>query len=264
MIDLGLTEILLTLVSGSIVGFLLALFGGGGSVLAAPLLLGLVGVSLPHVAIGTSAAAVATNAVAGLIGHWRKGRVKWPCATVFAIAGLLGSIGGSTLAKSTDGNLLLLAFAGAMAAIALSMLRKPASEGNPDVRIDWPLVLKLAPIGLLAGFAAGFFGIGGGFLIIPGLMLAAGMTISNAAASSLLSVTVFGAATAANYALSGLVDWRLYGLLVAGGIVGTLIGLKVAGHMTSNMLLLRRLFAGLVLLVAAYVAWQSLGAIGVL
>lgn len=261
MIEVGITQILLTLLSGSLVGFLLALFGGGGSVLAAPLLLNLVGVPVPHIAIGTSAAAVSTNAAVGLIGHWRKGRVKWPCATVFAVSGLLGSLGGSTLAKSIDGNLLLLAFAAAMAAIALSMLRKPASEGDPDVTIDWRLTLKLAPIGLLAGFAAGFFGIGGGFLIIPGLMLATGMTISNAAASSLLSVTVFGAATAANYALSGLVDWRLYGLLVAGGVVGTFIGLKLAGRLTSNMALLRRLFAGLVIAVAISIAWQSLAAI---
>lgn len=260
MIDIGLAEILLTLLSGSIVGLLLAVFGGGGSVLAVPLLLNLVGVPVPHIAIGTSAAAVSTNAAIGLLGHWKKGRVKWPCAIVFAVSGLLGSIVGSTLAKSVDGNRLLLAFALAMAAIAVSMLRKPKSEGDPEVRIDWQLTAKLAPVGLLAGFAAGFFGIGGGFLIIPGLMLATGMTISNAAASSLLSVTVFGAATAANYAVSGLVDWRLYGLLVAGGIVGTLLGLKLAKRLSNNMLLLRRLFAGLVIAVAIYVAWQSIAA----
>lgn len=258
MIDIGLTEVLLTLLSGSLVGFLLALFGGGGSVLAAPLLLNLVGVPLPHIAIGTSAAAVSTNAAVGLFGHWRKGRIKWPCAAVFAVSGLIGSLGGSTLAKSTDGDILLLAFAAAMTAIALSMLRKPKSEGDPHVTIDWHLTLKLAPFGLIAGFAAGFFGIGGGFLIIPGLMLATGMTISNAAASSLLSVTVFGAATAANYAFSGLVDWHLYGLLVTGGVIGTLIGLKLAERLTSNMALLRRLFAGLVIVVAISIAWQSL------
>ena len=259
MIDIGFAELLLTLLSGGIVGLLLAVFGGGGSVLAAPLLLNLVGVPVPHIAIGTSAAAVSTNAAVGLLGHWKKGRVKWPCAAVFAVAGLFGSIVGSTLAKSVDGNRLLLAFALAMAAIAVSMLRTPKSEGDPEVRIDWQLTMKLAPVGMLAGFAAGFFGIGGGFLIIPGLMLASGMTISNAAASSLLSVTVFGAATAANYAVSGLVDWRLYGLLVAGGVAGTLVGLKLAKRLSSNMLLLRRLFAGLVIVVAIYVAWQSIG-----
>ncbi|MDA1150203.1 MAG: sulfite exporter TauE/SafE family protein, partial [Proteobacteria bacterium] len=198
MIDIGTTEILLTLISGGIVGLFLALFGGGGSVLAAPLLLNLVGVLDAHIAIGTSAAAVSANAAVGLIGHWRKERVKWPCASVFAVAGVIGSLAGSTLAKSIEGDLLLFAFSIAMALIALSMLRKPKSEGNMNVRINAEFISKLVPIGLLAGFAAGFFGIGGGFLIIPGLMLATGMTITNAAASSLLSVTVFGAATAGN------------------------------------------------------------------
>ena len=259
MIEIGTPEIILTLVSGSVVGFFLALFGGGGSVLAAPLLLNLVGVSVPHIAIGTSAAAVATNAFVGLLGHWRKGRVKWPCALVFATVGVIGSYIGSSLAKSIDGNILLIAFAFAMVVIALAMFRKPKSEGDPDVRIDWRLTARLAPIGLLAGLAAGFFGIGGGFLIIPGLMLATGMTISNAAASSLLSVTVYGATTAANYAVSDLVDWRLYGLLVAGGIIGTFIGLKLADRLSANMSILRRLFALMVILVAISIAWKFWG-----
>ena len=258
MIDIGTTEILLTLISGGIVGLFLALFGGGGSVLAAPLLLNLVGVLDAHIAIGTSAAAVSANAAVGLIGHWRKERVKWPCASVFAVAGVIGSLAGSTLAKSIEGDLLLFAFSIAMALIALSMLRKPKSVGNMNVRINAEFISKLVPIGLLAGFAAGFFGIGGGFLIIPGLMLATGMTITNAAASSLLSVTVFGAATAGNYAVSNLVDWHLFGLLLGGGLFGTLIGLKLASRLAENMLLLRRLFASMVILVALSIAWQSM------
>ena len=204
------------------------MFGGGGSVLAAPVLLYLGGVRDAHVAVGTASAAVAANAVFNLVGHWRGGRIKWPCATVFALAGLSGSFAGSSLAKLISGQQLLLAFAIAMAAIGLSMFRKPSSEGDPDVHINMKLVLRLAPLGLLTGLAAGFFGIGGGFLIVPGLMLATGMTMANATASSLLSVALFGAATSANYALSGLVDWRLAGLLLLGGVAGGLVGLAAA------------------------------------
>jgi len=185
------------LVSGAVVGALLGLFGGGGSVLATPLLLFVVGVRDPHVAIGTSAAAVALSAAVNLVGHGRGGRVKWPCATVFGAAGLAGSFVGSTLAKAVNGQRLLLFFAMAMAAIAISMLRRPRSEGNPEVRITPALMLKLAPLGVLTGLAAGFFGIGGGFLIVPGLMAATGMTLANATASSLVSVALFGAATTA-------------------------------------------------------------------
>ena len=121
---------------------------------------------------------------------------------------------GSTVAKAVDGQRLLLFFAVAMAAIALSMMRKPKGEGDPAVHINWKLTLRLAPMGLVTGFAAGFFGIGGGFLIVPGLMAATGMTLANASASSLLSVALFGAATSTNYAVSGLVDWPVAGLFI--------------------------------------------------
>lgn len=259
MIEGTLSSGALAVASGALVGLLLALFGGGGSVLATPLLLYVVGVRDPHIAIGTSAAAVAVNALINLVGHGRGGRVKWPCATVFAAAGLAGSFIGSSLAKQVDGQRLLLFFALAMAAIALSMLRRPKSVGDPSVHITWQLTLRLAPLGLLTGLAAGFFGIGGGFLIVPGLMAATGMTLANAAASSLLSVALFGAATSTNYALSGLVDWPIAGLFILGGAAGGWIGLKGAGLLAGRALLARRLFAGLVLLVAAYVAWRALG-----
>jgi uncharacterized membrane protein YfcA len=247
------------LVSGAVVGALLGLFGGGGSVLATPLLLYVVGIHDPHVAIGTSAAAVAVNAAINLLGHGRGGRVKWPCATVFAGAGLLGSFLGSSLAKAVDGQKLLLFFAAAMAAIALSMLRRPKSIGDPDVHITLALMLKLAPLGVLTGLAAGFFGIGGGFLIVPGLMAATGMTLANAAASSLLSVSVFGAATSLNYAASGQVNWPIALLFILGGLGGGALGVRSAGMLVGHVTLARRLFAGLVLLVAAYVAWRAIG-----
>ncbi|MDO8324000.1 MAG: sulfite exporter TauE/SafE family protein [Phenylobacterium sp.] len=253
-------EIVSALMSGVVVGALLGLFGGGGSVLATPLLLYVVGIDDPHVAIGTSAAAVAVNAAISLLGHGRGGRVKWPCATVFAGAGLMGSFLGSSLAKAVDGQRLLLFFAAAMTAIALSMLRRPKSAGDPDVHITLPLIMKLAPLGVLTGVAAGFFGIGGGFLIVPGLMAATGMTLANAAASSLLSVSVFGAATSLNYAVSGQVNWPIALLFILGGLGGGALGVRGAGLLAGHVVLARRLFAGLVLLVAAYVAWRALGA----
>jgi uncharacterized membrane protein YfcA len=85
------------------------------------------------------------------------------------------------------------------------------------------------------------------------------MTLANASASSLLSVAVFGASTASNYGLSGLVDWPIAGLFVLGGAAGGWVGLQGAGLLAGRALLARRMFAGLVLLVAAYVAWKALG-----
>ncbi len=256
IIDPGVA--VLSILSGMVVGLLLAVFGGGGSVLATPALLYVVGLGDTHLAIGTSAAAVAVNAALNLAGHARGGRVKWPCASVFAAAGLAGALAGSSLAKRVDGQALLVFFALAMAAIALSMMRRPRDAGDPQVHISARLTLRLPPIGLGAGFAAGFFGIGGGFLIVPGLMAATGMTLANAAASSLLSVALFGAATSANYAVSGLVVWPVAGLFVLGGAAGGAAGLRLAGLLAQRQLLARRLFAGLVLAVAAYVAWKGL------
>jgi uncharacterized protein len=90
--------------SGGLVGFILAVVGGGGSILATPLLLYAVGIPSPHIAIGTSAVAVSANAFANLIGHARQGNVRWPCAAVFATAGLIGVVAGKQLA----GNRLVL------------------------------------------------------------------------------------------------------------------------------------------------------------
>jgi uncharacterized membrane protein YfcA len=243
--------------SGALVAFLLTLFGGGGSVLATPLLIYVVGVHDPHVAIGTSAAAVAVNAAMGLVTQARAGRVKWPCALVFGGAGLAGSLTGAHFAKQLDGRTLLIWFAAAMALIGLSMLRKPTSEGDPTVTLTPALVLKLAPLGLVTGLAAGFFGIGGGFLIVPGLMAATGMTLAHAAASSLVSVVLFGSATSASYAASGLVDWPIFAALVGGGAVGVGAGLAAAPHLVRRVALARTLFALMIIATAAYVAIRS-------
>ena len=253
----GFEPLAIAAVGGAVIGLLLAVFGGGGSVLATPLLVYGVGVRDPHVAIGTSAAAVAVNAAVGLATQARAGRVKWPCALVFGAAGLIGSLTGAAIAKQIDGRELLLWFAGAMALIGLSMMLPKRSAGDPGVRLDAALTLKLAPLGLATGFAAGFFGIGGGFLIVPGLMAATGMTLTHAAASSLVSVVLFGAATSASYGASGLIDWPVFAALVAGGAAGALAGAPLARLLERRQAVARRIFAAMVILTAAYVAIRA-------
>lgn len=244
---------LLAAVGGVLVGLLLTVFGGGGSVLATPWLIYVVGVADTHVAIGTSAAAVAVNAATGLAAQARAGTVKWPCATVFAVAGLAGALLGAHLGKMVNGAALLNWFALAMIAIAASMLIPRKSEGDPTVHLMPSMVRKLAPVGLIAGFAAGFFGIGGGFLIAPGLMVSTGMTLANASASSLLSVTLFGGATSISYATSGLIDWGLFAALVTGGVIGAATGLPVSHWLATRVKVARIGFAFLVVAVALYI-----------
>jgi uncharacterized membrane protein YfcA len=253
----------LALLSGSLVGFSLGLIGGGGSILAVPLLLYVVGISDPHVAIGTSALAVAANAFVNLAGHWRAGTVKWPCAAAFATAGVVGAAIGSTLGKALDGRKLLFVFALVMIAVGVAMLRPRQSGGDPGVRINPRIALRLIAVGLVTGAISGFFGIGGGFLIVPGIMLGSGMPILNAIGSSLFSVGAFGLTTAVNYALSGLVDWRIALEFIAGGAAGGWLGMRLAIRMAAGRRTLSYVFAAVIFAVAAYMLLRtglSLGA----
>jgi hypothetical protein len=249
----GWDILLLAALGGALIGLLLTLFGGGGSVLATPWLIYVVGLTDTHAAIGTSAAAVAVNAATGLAAQARAGRVKWPCASVFALSGLTGALAGAQVARQVNGQALLMWFAFAMIAIALSMLLPKRDAGNPAVHLTPPMVLKLAPVGLITGLAAGFFGIGGGFLIAPGLMAATGMTLANAGASSLVSVTLFGTATSLSYAAAGQVIWPLFGALVLGGGAGTLIAMPLARKLEAHTRAARSTFAVLVIVVALYI-----------
>lgn len=256
-----LLPLLLAVLSGGIVALLLTLFGGGGSVLAVPLLLYVVGVTDPHVAIGVSAAGVSLNALTALAGHAKAGRVRWPCAILFAITGATGAWFGSSLAKLIDGHQLLLIFAVAMAAVGLSMLRPKTALARPEPRLTWAMTPAISLAGAGVGSAAGFFGIGGGFLIVPGLVASTGMSLAAAQATSLLSVAAFGATTAGNYALSGWVDPGLVAAMAIGGVAGTLTGLPLARRLGANAALGRTLFAGLILIVAAYVAVRAVAAL---
>jgi uncharacterized protein len=249
---LTFTQAALAIASGSVVGFSLGLVGGGGSILAVPLLVYVVGLDNPHVAIGTSAIAVALNAAANLAMHSRAGNVKWRCATVFAVAGIAGAFLGSTLGKMMDGQRLLALFAVLMMVVGALMLRDRARTGDPTVKMSRENFPKLLGLGLLVGSLSGFFGIGGGFLIVPALILAAGMPMLDAIGSSLLSVTAFGLTTAGNYAWSGLIDWPLGALFVAGGVFGGLLGARSAKSLAGRRGALTTAFAAMIFAVAIY------------
>lgn len=246
--------------SGALVGFVLALVGGGGSILAVPLIVYLVGVTNPHVAIGTSALAVAVNAATGLASHARAGTVKWRCASVFAIAGVGGAFAGSTLGKAFDGQKLLFLFAIVMVVVGVLMLRRRGSAGNPAVVLGRDNASKLIGLGAGAGAFSGFFGIGGGFLVVPGLTAATGMPMINAIGSSLVAVTAFGLTTALNYAASGLVDWMLAAAFIAGGVLGGIGGAAAAKNLSERRGALTTLFAALIFVVALYMLWKSASA----
>jgi uncharacterized membrane protein YfcA len=252
------TQGMLGLASGVLVGFSLGLVGGGGSILAVPLMVYVVGVPDAHVAIGTSAIAVAANAAVNLSNHARGGTVRWSCALTFAAAGIIGAFAGSIFGKMLDGARLLSLFALLMMVIAVLMLKTRSRVGLPDVQMNWANMPAIVGLGLVTGTLSGFFGIGGGFLIVPALMLATGMSIMNAVSSSLVAVTAFGLTTATSYAWSGLISWGLAGLFVAGGIAGGLIGTRFARHLSARRGALNIVFAVVIIAVALYMLARNI------
>ncbi|HTH99065.1 MAG TPA: sulfite exporter TauE/SafE family protein [Stellaceae bacterium] len=255
---LSLTQYLLGLASGSFVGFCLGLVGGGGSILAVPLIVYVVGVPNPHLAIGTSALAVAINAAAGLACHARAGHVKWRCAGLYAGVGVAGALAGSTIGKAVDGQKLLALFALVML-LAGAMILRRRRNCTPGQEWNRRSIPRIVALGFGTGAFSGFFGIGGGFLIVPGLVASTGMAMLNAIGSSLVAVTAFGLTTALSYAASGLVDWYLAGAFILGGGAGSYLGMAMTRRLSASAVALPAMFAGLIFAVALYMLWRSAG-----
>ncbi|WP_113176724.1 sulfite exporter TauE/SafE family protein [Rhizobium sp.] len=253
----SLQHVVFALGSGSLVGCTLGLIGGGGSILATPLLMYAVGMRDVHTAIGTGALAVSANAYLNLAGHAAKGHVWWRCAVIFAAAGALGAYLGSSLGKLVDGQKLLFMF-GLLMMFVSSAMRKARTA--PDVTahsLTMAVHGKTTAIALLTGMFSGFFGIGGGFLIVPALLLATGMPLINAVGTSLMAVGTFGLTTAANYATSGLVDWVTAGYFIAGGIGGGVVGTIAATRLADRRNTLATIFRAIIFAVSLYVLWRS-------
>ncbi len=238
--------------AGAVVGFVLGLVGGGGSILAVPLMVYAIGVRNPHVAIGTSALAVAVNAMINLRAHARADNVKWRCGGMYASAGVVGALIGSSLGKAFNGQKLLFLFALVMIVVGVLMLRGRGNPGNPGVECTIEKAPKVLGYGLVTGLFSGFFGIGGGFLIVPGLVGSTGMPIIKAIGTSLVAVAAFGLTTALNYTFSGLVDWPLAITFLFGGALGGLFGAQVSKALSSKNDRLTTIFANLIFAVAGY------------
>jgi len=263
---MGLLHSVLAILCGALVGFTLGVIGGGGSIMATPLLLYVVGLP-PHEAIGTGALAVSVNAFANFAAFARAGNVRWRSAILFAAVGVIGAALGSSIGKAVDGQRLLFLFAILMIVIGVLMLRRGRREVRDFAAADhrgalpaWNALLVVVAA-LIVGVLSGFFGIGGGFLIVPGLLFSTGMPMIYAVGSSLLSVGSFGMTTAVNYAVSGLIDWPIAAEYIAGGIGGGWLGMRLAVNLAARKALLNQVFAGFVFVVAAYMLYRNAAAV---
>jgi uncharacterized membrane protein YfcA len=252
--------ILLLLASGTATGTVLGLTGGGGSILAVPLLIYVVGLKDPHLAIGTSALAVGMTAMISMLSHAKRGNLKVKEGLAFGLPGVVGAIAGAQLGLLTPANSLLLVFAAFMVIMGFKMFRKKHMDQPQMIIEDRGRILvqkkRITVTGFLVGTAAGYFGIGGGFLIVPALIQSAGLNIIQALGTSLLSVSLFGLSTAGRYFGMGSVDFVIALLFVAGGIPGSLIGVKLATWIPKQKL--TKVFGLLIIAVAVYILFRSL------
>jgi hypothetical protein len=255
------TQIALACVSGLLIGFALGLVGGGAGSLSVPLLLYFVKVGDAHMAIGTTAAAIAATALVNLVSYARAGLVRWRTGAVFAAAGMTGAFAGSRWSLRVDSGALMLLLAAIVVIVALFMFSPVrAGSGIADTTGGTPgRGFATAGAGVAVGGVAGFFGISGGFLSVPALHFIARVPMLEAVASSLVSVVAFGSMTATNYAMAGKVSVPLALALVVGGSVGGRAGMRTAKAIALRGHSLRRVFAAVLLLIAAYIVYRNVG-----
>ena len=241
---------------GLAIGVALGTLGGGGSVLAVPVLVYVLDLTVPE-ATTASLAVVAAGAVVGAATHARAGRVCWRHAGWFTAAGLPGIVLGTLAADAASGAVVLGGFAVIMLAAAQSTWRK-ASESSDDRAAPSgaacpPLRLPRDVLaGAAVGFVTGFFGVGGGFLIVPTLAIALAFTLRTAIGTSLAIITATSVLGFVVHVAAGRpVEAGVTGAMAAACAVGALAGATLGGHVPQRQL--GRAFAALTVAVAAYV-----------
>jgi uncharacterized membrane protein YfcA len=266
--------LLLTLLFGALVGFSLGLTGGGGAIFAVPLLVYGLGVPARE-AVGVSLLTVGSTSLIGFVQRARQGMVEFPTGLLFAGAGMIGAPAGTVLAERIPEAVLLGLFAVLMLVIAARMWRKagdsaarlpiigdddrgPTCRRDPEgkLRLTSRCAMLLGLVGLGAGVLAGLFGVGGGFIIVPALVVFSGMGIQRAIGTSLLVITLVSASGTASHLLAGK-DLNLVtaGLFTVGSVTGLFAGSGLAQRLAGPTL--QRVFAAAIVVVALYVIFRT-------
>lgn len=230
-----------------VVGVALGLLGGGGSIMMVPLLVYAAGVET-KTAIAMSLFVVGITSLVGMVSHARAGRVRWRTGLSFGLAGMAGAYVGGLVGGHLPGQLLLVAFAGMMLAASVAMLRGRRGGGGGE-RTSIPVV-RVVVQGAAVGFVAGTVGAGGGFLIVPALVLLAGLPMAPAVGTSLVVLTMQSLAGFLGYLSVVSLDWTLTATVSSLAVVGSLLGSRVAGLVPEQRL--RRAFGWFVLVLGAF------------
>tara|TARA_R110002096_G_scaffold164099_6_gene331788 strand:+ start:1556 stop:2476 length:921 start_codon:yes stop_codon:yes gene_type:complete len=257
----------LTIVYGTIIGISLGLTGGGGSIFAVPLLIYGLHTNVRE-AVGISLAAVGATALFGALMHLRPGHLEVKTAFVFALAGMAGAPFGTWIGARLPDALTLSVFALLMLFVGYRMWRirapriqtEPTCPRDENDQLHWTsrcfVLLMLS--GLLVGVLSGIFGVGGGFIIVPALIMVSGMNIHRAVSSSLLVIALICVSGVASYLIRGdSMPVKLSSLFIIGGLIGMIGGGLLRSRLSASML--RRVFAVGMWLVGLFVLAQNLG-----
>ena len=247
-------QVILALIFGVVVGLALGLVGGGGSILTVPILIYVLGERV-HVATGTSLAIVGINALIGAWDHARAGRVRLSVALVVGGSGIVGSLVGTWLNHLVSGTIILTGFAVLMLLAAGSMVWLRLDK-KKEVTQQSRWLLRVILTGLLVGVLTGFFGVGGGFLIVPALVLVLGLPMRLAVGTSLVVIAINALTALIGHLQYGDIDLVVTLLFVLGGAVGSILGSRLSGKLNEQRL--RIGFAGLIVLVAGYILVRTL------
>lgn len=237
-----------------LIGLTLGLLGGGGSILAVPALVYALGLETKP-AIATSLLVVGVTSAAALLPHARSRNVRWRTGLVFGTAGMLGAYGGGQLARWVPGQVLLLLFAAMMVVTALAMWRGRAATRLPAGAMTARPTLKIVADGLAVGLATGLVGAGGGFLVVPALVLLGGLPMAAAVGTSLLVIAMKSLAGFLGYAAHVAVDYELAFGFSAVAVVGSLLGARLVAAVDPDRL--RRGFAVFVLFMAGFMVYRE-------
>lgn len=256
------------------IGLALGALGGGGSILAVPALVHVLGQD-PVTATTSSLIIVGITSLLSLQDHHRGGRVRFGQGLTFGLLGTVGSVAGSAASRLVPPELLMTVFAALMVVVGTLMLRRSprgsvaGAEGDPDEPIltlhpltcACPRLLKLLTAATLVGLLTGFLGVGGGFVLVPVLVLVLGFTMPVAVGTSLLVIAVNSATAFAARAQQGVgdLDWPLVLGFAGVAVVGSLIGSRIADRLPARAL--SQAFAVLVLVIATFTAVHSVPAL---
>ncbi len=248
------------------IGVAVGLLGGGGSILTTPLLVYVMGFD-PKQAITASLFVVAVTSGFGLIHYARTGRVRWRTGLIFGGAGMVGAFAGGQIGSHLPGGLLLAAFAVMMAATAIAMIRGRRQVGGKGHQ-GLPL-FRILLDGFIVGLITGIVGAGGGFLVVPALVLLGGLPMSIAVGTSLLVVMMKSTAGFLGYLLEfgggqfvslnpkTEVNWTVTLVVTAFAVIGSFIGAGLSHRVHPDRL--RKAFGYFVLAMAAFILSQQIG-----